>query len=345
MNLCMSRRGPALRLALAALIAALNACGGGGGGGGGGGSSAASPTVIDVGNAAAITREVIDVGLGAGAFGAAIGGGGILSADGGSNALVQGMARHRATIQSVQPMVTFGSQTVDCLASGSLTVSGSLASDSTLTPGDRINANFAMCDDADGAVYDGRMRIDVTSFSGDIFSDQFALGAGVLLTDLAITEAGATTVGDGEIHLDLDLTVPLVSDLTVSGGQLQVSSGSESWVLRDFAVTAVEDSTGASLVTHYSGAGSLEGSGFEGAVDFATVNPFIGTGDGFPATGQVLITGAHGATIRATVLDAQNLQLAIDLDGDSAVDDTQQIAWSTVGGLGSEVVLVLPRTP
>jgi len=48
----------------------------------------------------------------------------------------------------------------------------------------------------------------------------------------------------------------------------------------------------------------------------------------------VLITGAKGANIRATVLDAQTIQLAIDLNGDSAVDDTQEIPWSTVGGPG-----------
>jgi hypothetical protein len=331
MNLCIFRHRPALMLALAPLISGLSACGGDGGGSGSPGDKLA---VIDAGNAAAITREVIDVGLGAGAFGAAIGGGGILSADGGSNALALSMARHRATILWVQPSVNVGSQTLDCLTSGSITLSGSLASDSTLTPGDRITANFNACDDADGAVYAGQMRLNVTSFSGDIFNDQYALGAGVLLTDLAITEGGVTTVGDGAIHLDLDLTVPLVSDLTVSGGQLQIRSGSDSWALRDFAVTVAEDSAGANLLTRYSGTGTLEGSGFEGAVDFVTVSPLVTTGDDHPATGQVLVSGANGATIRATALNAQNLQLDIDLDGDGVVDDTQRIPWSTVGRLG-----------
>lgn len=218
-------------------------------------------------------------------------------------------------------------------------LSGSLDNVNTLTPGERIIVDFSDCDDADGAVYNGRMRIDVASFSGDIFTDQYALGAGLALTGLAltglaITESGVTTVGDGTLHLDLDLTVPLMSDFTLSGALLQLSSGSESWRLRDFTVSEAEDSAGANLLTRYSGTGTLEGSGFDGAVDFATVNPFVATGDDFPATGQVLITGANGATIRATALNAQNLQLDIDLDGDSVVDDTQQIAWSTVGGLG-----------
>jgi len=329
-NLYLWQRSSGITLA-ASLVVGLSACGGGGGGGA---SSAVSPAVIDAGNAAQITREVIDLGLGAGDFGAAVGGGGILSSDGGSNALAQAMVRRRATIQRVQPTASIGPESLDCLVGGTVGVSGSVDSEVTLTPGDRITIDFNNCDDADGAIYDGRMRIDITSFSGDIFSDQYALGAAVALTDLAITEDGVTTVGDGAIDLNLDLTTPLISDLTVSGRLLELRSGADAWALRDFAVTTVEDGTGANLLAQISGTGTLEGSGFEGAVDFVTVSPLVATGDDYPATGQVLITGANGANIRATVLDAQTIQLAIDLNGDSVVDDTQEILWSTVGGPG-----------
>ncbi len=315
----------------AALVVGLSACGGSGGGGGG---SAASPAVIDASNSAQITREVIDVGLGAGDFGAAVGGGGILSSDGGSKALAQAMVRRRATIQRVQPAASIGPESLDCLVSGTVGVSGSVDSEGTLTPGDRITLDFSNCDDADGAIYDGRMRIDITNFSGDIFNDQYALGAAVALTDLAITEDGVTTVGDGAIDLNLDLTTSLISDLTVSGRLLELRSGADVWVLRDFALATVEDDTGANLLSQISGTGTLEGSGFEGAVDFVTVSPLVATGDDYPATGQVLITGANGANIKATVLDAQTIQLAIDLNGDSVVDDTQEILWSSVGGPG-----------
>lgn len=328
-------------VALASLALAVGACGGGGGGG----SAPAAPAVIDSGNAATVTREVLETGLGAGAFGAAVGGGGILSTDGGTAALALGTARQRRTIQRVQPAVTIPADTFDCLATGTVTLSGSLSSPDTLTAGDRISADFNACDDADGAVLDGGLRIDVTSFIGDIFSDVFRLGASVTVTALTVTEDGESATGTGAFDLDLDLTVPQVSDLTLSGALLQVSSGSNSWVLRDFAVTVVEDGTGAEPLTQYSGTGTLEGADFDGAVDFVTVVPLVATGDAYPATGEVLITGANGATIRATVVSNQAIQLAIDLDGNNVVDDTQQMPWSTVGPLGLVVYRLdpLPR--
>ena len=135
----------------------------------------------------------------------------------------------------------------------------------------------------------------------------------------------------GHVDLEVDLTVPLVSAITLAGPRLDLRSGSDFWILRDFAVSLVEDSRGVNLLTRSSGTGTLEGSGFEGAVDFVTVVPFVATGADYPASGEVLITGASGATIRATALDADTLQLAIDLDGDSVVDETQQIPWS-IGG-------------
>lgn len=314
--------------ALASLALALGACGGGGGGG----SAPATPAVIDTGNSATITREVLEVGLGAGSFGAAIGGGGsILSAEGGTGATVAGIVRQRKFIQQVQPSVTIPAETFDCLVSGTVRLSGSLANADTLTAGDRLNATFMSCDDGEGASLDGGLRIDVTAFSGDIYSDQFLLGANVTVTDLGITEAGTTTTGDGSFALDLDLTVPLVSDLTMSGALFRLASGGDDWVLRDFAVTAIEDGRGMDLVTQYSGTGTLEGAGFEGAVDFVTVEPFVATGDGYPGTGDVLIRGANGASIRVSPGGVETLQLAIDLDGDEVVDVYQLMPWSSVG--------------
>lgn len=331
---------------LAFVPAIVGACGGGGGGSDGGGNPPAAPAVIDAGNAATITREVLDAGLGAGSFGAAVGGGGILAGDSSANAAVLGLPRQRKTIQlaqtTVKPSVTIPAETFDCLVTGTVRLSGSVANADTLTAGDRISADFNGCDDAEGAVIDGGLRIDVTGFSGDIFSDQYVLEARVTLTNLSIAEDGDSVTGSGVFDLDLDLTVPLVSDMTVSGALLETSSGSNFWSLRDFAITILEDGTGIQLQTQYSATGTLEAAAFAGAVDFVTVVPLLATGDDHPLTGEVLITGADGATIRATVLDAQTIQLAIDLDGNGVVDETQDMSWSAVGGLGAAFYMADP---
>ncbi|MSR08442.1 MAG: hypothetical protein EXR82_02760 [Gammaproteobacteria bacterium] len=122
------------------------------------------------------------------------------------------------------------------------------------------------------------LRIDVASFSGDILNDVYALGAAVTFTNLAITAGGETVIGDGSLEIDLDFTLPLISETAESG--------------------------------------SLEGARFEGAVNFFALSPLVAT----------------GATIRATVQNAQTVQLAIDVNGDGLVDDTQQVPWSSLGG-------------
>lgn len=338
----MNRSINAKRAAVVAalLVGGLSACGGGGGGSS---SPPASPAVVDSGNAATITREVIEVGLDAGSVGVALSGGVVLSGDGGANAAVLAVVRRKASIQSVQPGVqpgvqpsaTIPAETFDCLVSGTIRLSGSIANFDTLTAGDRITADFSNCDEGDGAVYSGRMRIDVTSFTGDLFNDQFALGARVTITNLAYTIDGVRNVGNGVANMDLDILEPFVSTFTVAGDRLELSSGSRSWVLRDFAVSIVDDASGLDLVTENSGSGTLEGHDFSGAVDFLSVAPLVSIGGDYPGTGELLITGANGATIRVTVLDTTTLQLELDFNGDSVVDEIQQMAWSTVGSLGA----------
>ncbi len=309
------------------------------GGGGSGVAAQPSAVAIDTYNAQTITRDVLQMGLYTGDFGTALNGGGILSADGGSNALALHMAQ-RKTIQaaslsaagSVQPGASYGPDREECLVDGWITLSASLRNTETLSIGDRITANFDACDDGDGAIYDGRIRLDVLSFSGDIFADQYLLDTRATLTSLAITEDGSTTTGDGSFDLGIDLRTPLLSRLSLDGTLLNLHSGSEAWVLRNFTIFMDEDDRGAALLTSYSGSGSLESPNFSGTVNFATTVALLATDDNYPATGALQITGANGTGIQVTVLNSETVQLAIDATGDGIVDETRQINWDTLTG-------------
>jgi hypothetical protein len=54
------------------------------------------------------------------------------------------------------------------------------------------------------------------------------------------------------------------------------------------------------------------------------------TGDTYPSQGQVLITGAGGSTLVATVLDATQVQLRVDANGDGTVDGTTTTTWAAL---------------
>ncbi len=74
-------------------------------------------------------------------------------------------------------------------------------------------------------------------------------------------------------------------------------------------------------------AGTLTSTAFSGAVTFDTTVLLQGTGNGFAFTGQVLITGANGATIRVIVLDSAFVRLEVDLNGDGTADEIVDKSW------------------
>lgn len=322
----------ASRTTLVLLSAGMAACGGGGGG-----VSAAAPATlvsIDANNAETIVREVLAAGFDSGEMGMAAGGGGILAADGGSNALAVSMAERR-TIQAAgqaQPSANYGPDREDCLVSGSLTLSASLASTETLQRGDRITAVFAACNDGDGAVYNGQLRIDVQTFTGDLFADLYQLEGSFIMTNLAITEGGRTETANGTLNVNMNLLTPDLELYSITSTRFTLNSGSTSWIFHDVVSTVEDDYRGDAWLTTLSESGSLESSGFEGRVDYGTITPFRSVDGDYPATGVLRIDGANGSSILVTALNEERLQLAIDWNGDTAVDETRLMDWSTVPG-------------
>ena len=320
------------RTALILMTAGMTACGGGGGGGG---AAPAALAVIDTGNAETIASEVLVVGFDVSDVGMAAGGGGILATDGGSNALAVNMAGRR-TIQAAgqaQPSASYGPEQDECLINGTLTLSGDLANTDTLTRNDRITAVFAACDDGDGAIYNGRMRFDILSFSGDLYADQYQLKSDITLTNLAITENERTVTANGNMTLDLNLMTLGLDSYLMGSPRLEVNSGNSSWVLHDMVVSIDDDYRGAEWLTITSASGSLESSNFEGRVDFGTPTDFVASDENYPHTGVLRIDGANGSSILVTVIDEESLQLAIDVNGDGTVDETRLMDWTEVDSL------------
>lgn len=325
------------RVALVLMAAGISACGGGGGGGG----VAATPAelaIIDAGNADSIAREVLSAGFDSGDVGTAAGGSGILATDGGSNALAVHMAERRMiqaaglTTGQAQPSASYGPEREICLVSGAITLSATLASTETLRRGDQITAVFEACDDGDGAVYNGRLRIDVQSFTGDLFADLYQLDSRFTMTNLAITEDGRTQTANGTLNVNMNLLTPNLESYSATSTRFTVNSGSTSWIFHDVVSTVDDDYRGDAWLTTFSESGSLESSSFEGRVDYGTTTPFQSVDGGYPATGVLRIGGANGSSIVVTTLNDEQLQLAIDWNGDTVVDETRLMDWSTVPG-------------
>jgi hypothetical protein len=329
-------------------LSGLAGCGGGGGGSGGGSSSTLA--AVDANNAAPVSRDVIRSSIASSTIAAGLGNDAVVSGEGAMAARVLGAASTtalpraaRAAAAAPEADLALGPEVVACEQSGTVRLSGNVASEVTLSPGDRLTAEFDACDDGLGVVLDGRARFTVTSFSGDILGNAFEGVFGLVLTDLRATTGADSFTVDGEASLDLDVPpVPARLVATIYGPRLSVTEGSETWRLDDFSTTTGFDyfslSPGVLVPSpvELSTTGSLSGPGFSGRVDFVTVTPFrpvfeIGGPETWtPGVGELRISGANNASILVQGLGAADVRLAVDADGDNLAETTIDTTWSAL---------------
>jgi hypothetical protein len=321
------------RTTLILLSAGMAACGGGGGGG-----VAATPAAlvsIDEDNAETIAREVLSVGVDSADLGVSTGGSGILAADGGASALAVHLAGRR-TIQAagqVQASAIGDAESeFDCLVSGTLSLSEDLDDPDTLQSGDEVTAVFDACDDGEGAVYDGQLRIEVQSFTGDLFEGLYRLDSRFVMTDLAITKNGITETGNGTLNVDMDLRIAGLETYDIESTLFTLTSGATTWIVRDLVSFFEDDYRDEEWRVTLDESGSLESSSFAGRVDYGTTTPFVSVDGGYPRAGVLRIDGANGTSVLVTVLDEEELQLEIDRNGDEVVDETLLLNWEDIPG-------------
>lgn len=238
---------------------------------------------------------------------------------------------HPVGRQAMGSIVPVGPETENCQVSGSVTVSGDLADPNTISAGDWIRFEFDGCDDGTGALLDGIFQLDFVSISG------FETGLVDLVMDVTLdgfhaTENGETSSGHGTVRLAVDTTMPPLSSLAMSTAELATTAGAVSHTLRAYNRTVTIDEGVFPVAATLEAEGALESSEFEGEVTFETVVPFQASGESYPFTGELLITGANDASIRLIALDEVNVRLEIDVDGDAAVDVTLDTAWAEIAG-------------
>jgi hypothetical protein len=315
---------------LAAGLLVLAGCGGGGGGD----PPAPSLAAITSANAPAIAGAVMSASLEGGDLGsfASFGPAGA-PAMSSKGTLVQSKAaeiQHAHVVAVLKQAAAgvaqapIGPETTQCTGGGSVTVSGNLVNPLTLSPNDTILFVFASCVE-DGATVSGRFAMRVTSFSGDLASGAFSFGVSVDLTSFAVTVDGETATANGKIAIAVNATFAGTVSMTVTSSSITIGDGASSLTLSDYSVTRTID-TVAGTFTLDAG-GTLTSTAFSGAVTFDTTAVLQGTGDSFAFAGQVVITGANGATIRVTVLDSTFVRLEVDANGDGTVDTTVDKTW------------------
>jgi hypothetical protein len=217
-----------------------------------------------------------------------------------------------------------GPETAPCMGGGTATLSGNIASLVALGVGDSITVDYADCDDGT-TLMDGTFSMTITSLSGDLTSELFALGVDVTLTSFSVTQNGETVSANGGLSFLADSRQSPTITTTVTADSLTITDDGATSTLADFTLAEVVDS--ATTAYSISTEGTLTSTTFSGAVTFTTQTNLEGTADGDASSGELLITGAKGGTIHVIVLDAMNVRLELDLDGDGQVDQTLDATW------------------
>jgi hypothetical protein len=285
---------------------------------------------IDPGNAALASAVAWRSASGSGQF-ASLAGGGIASNGGG----VSKPAPQNGTNGIVSDIVNnapFGPITNACAVSGTLTVSGDLASPLTLTAGDTIRAEYEACDDGAGEIVDGRVDATIEMFSGDILSGSYDVTMQIGLTDLDVTTGNDHLLGNGDATATLDTTAAPFVSTSVTGDSLASSTNGSSATLSAFSSEQTVDAGLLPAPYTLDAAGTLDSSELSGVVHYSTPVTFEGDGVDFPHAGELLVTGAN-CSARLVAIDNVNVKIEVDSDGDGMVDQTIDTTWAELTAL------------
>lgn len=221
----------------------------------------------------------------------------------------------------------FGPNVLNCIASGTVSISGDIAAPNQLTVGDTVILVFEACDDGIGVTIDGRVETAVNEFSFDEATpDQFRLGLAIVFNNLRAITTAETLATNGDAGVILDLTSATTEVTSVGGNSLTLEDGSRSDTVSNYSLVQTVTQGAETLTFVVDTSGTVNSSLLTGTFVFATPVAFSGTIGEFPSAGEVLITGAS-SSVRFVVLDSTNVRLDVDSDGNGEVDVSIDTTW------------------
>lgn len=228
----------------------------------------------------------------------------------------------RLAAASATPTVTGVTEAIDCLESGTITISAAPTS---------VRMTFDQCSDIPGEVINGWLTM--WNFSG--YADQTGgSAAGTVWIDLSVTLDGTTSrmAGDYTVTASWNATSDTVQ---LSGGSLGYSDGLTTTVMSNF--TIYESIDASSIITSWADF-TLASTELGGAVTVDTQTPFETEmySSYRPYTGVVVVTGAGGTKVKVTVHGNEydpspQLTIQVDADGNGTYETTTDLDWADLG--------------
>lgn len=332
--------------------AGLAGCGGGGGAGTPVVGAAAPTVAITAANQGSVARAIVNGGQ---AFGesqpfATTGGATTAQSAAATRAALRagalqsvvrrGLAaafapQRSAAIASATRAAGAAGSTDPCAVSGSVTTTLLDADASqSLSKGDSLTVTFNQCNDAD-AVMTGVMTFTLSSV-GSTAANDVQFGGTLSFVQVSATSSTGSSNINGSVGVDVAITSSSFQlAITVGGSALTVASSAPGYldtiVYEQGMQLTIAATDGLVAQSTVALDGSLTATSIGGRILIATVQPFRQLdSDAYPSSGQMVVTGAAGTHLRVTALDAIQVQLELDANGDGAYEGSGVFAWGSL---------------
>jgi hypothetical protein len=226
---------------------------------------------------------------------------------------------------------TFESLPIDCYTSGSANISGTKAVPTTFGSGDNIDATFDECT-RDSEIVRGSMGLSISHFE-EVFGEfgewlGYAVSATVVESGLQRVFLGACHTGDGTFDTDFDYRITLPDSINVnsSASTFNVSTAELSRQLTGASVSTRITLGMSPVVVSRESSGVMTSEALIGSYGYRSVTPDesyidedLQTG---PYAGELLVVASDNSSMRMVPVDAYNLNLDLDFDGDDVIDES-----------------------
>jgi hypothetical protein len=349
MKMNIKRYIEALHVVFLALIIA--GCGGGGGGGddsssGGGGGGGGSSSTITATNAAFYAANVGYLGdisditdnLVTQVFGVEVENQGKPPLGQFINWLLDQLPQLQYQVVPNTVVSVIPDQTIPC-PTGNAVVSWTDAdSDDQISNGDSVEVTFNGClglfDDVD--TVDGVLASNEIALTGDL--NNLALGATLSTTvsfvNFQYTWADGVETVNGSVDINIDTSDGVVFNSTytgvIHGAGNETGFGDYTYDYTNMnLVGSVDNATDA-----YSNEmnGDINDSEL-GTFSVVTSSAFEGVGNANPNTGNATVTALDNSSVTLDVVDASNVRLLVDTDGDDVDEDTINMTWAELNSI------------
>ena len=226
----------------------------------------------------------------------------------------------------------FGPLVQGCTVSGTVSISGDLADPSVLTPGDSVTLEFDNCNDGSGETLNGRFEAGIDQFTpGAVTPENYVLGASVVLVNLQLDTAAASTVSNGDVGVIVDYSTPGEAAASAGGNALTVDGGGRSDTLSNYSSSERIVLADGTLNFTLELRGTLASTTLDAPISFTTPVPFTGAVGERPSAGELLISG-NNSSVRLVALNATDVRLDVDNNGDGQIDISIESSWDALLG-------------